>query len=420
MEGKQRIPDALQSHAVSRRDFLRFCTAMSAALALPAESEQLIVHALESADRLPVIWLHAQECTGDSESLLRSGDPDITDILLDVVSLEYHDTVMVDSGLHAEEKMHAAMERYGGGYVLVVEGSIPTGENAHYCIVGGRTMEQILLEAAEGAAAIVCVGACAAWGGWPSSRPNPTGAKGVSSIVQGKPIINLTGCPHNGQVFAATIVHYLTFGRLPDTDSVGRPLFAHGKRIHDNCERRAHFDAGQFVEHWGDEGHRLGWCLYKMGCKGPQAYYNCPTIRWNDGTSWPVMAGHGCIACASVNFWDDMTPFYKRLPDVNVIGVEDTIDRLGVGAMALTLGAIALHAVGTSFWKRRRSVSEAAASDSHQAADMLPPAYPNDVNAVPPVQSEPDAGNTAFSDVVDEEGPSQTAADDSPRGEQES
>lgn len=415
MEDRQSVSSALAARSVSRRDFLRFCTAMTAALALPAESQSLIVHALESADRLPVIWIHGQECTADSESLLRAGDPDITDILLDVVSLEYHDTVMVDSGMQAEEKMAAAIERYHGGYLLVVEGSIPTGENAHYCVAAGRTTEQILLEAAEGAAAVVCVGACAAWGGWPSSRPNPTGAKGVASIVKGKPIINLTGCPHNGQVFAATIVHYLTFGRLPETDSVGRPLFAHGKRIHDNCERRAHFDAGQFVEHWGDEGHRIGWCLYKMGCKGPQAYYNCPTIRWNDGTSWPVMAGHGCVACASVNFWDDMTPFYKRLPDVDIIGVEDTIDRLGVGAMALTLGAIALHAVGTTVWKRRQSVAATRSHEDDFTPHVLPPAYPTDVGAKDSTILEP----PAYPEASDDKGARRNSPESTAPGKQE-
>ncbi len=55
---------------------------------------------------------------------------------------------------------------------------------------------------------------------------------------------------------------------------------------------------------WGDEGHRKGWCLYKMGCKGPVATFNCPTVRWNDGTNWPVGAGHPCIACAAPNFFE--------------------------------------------------------------------------------------------------------------------
>ena len=116
---------------------------------------------------------------------------------------------------------------------------------------------------------------------------------------------------------------------MPALDQYNRPLFAYGDIIHDQCERRAHYDAGRFVEEWGDEGHRKGYCLYKMGCKGPEATYNCPTVRWNDGTSWPVKAGHGCIACASHRFWDTKSPFYKRLPSVPGFGVDVTADEIG-------------------------------------------------------------------------------------------
>jgi hydrogenase small subunit len=308
--------------------------------------------------------------------------------------MEYMSTIMADAGDHAEARLAAAMERYAGRYIVVQEGSIPTGPNAHYCTVAGRTSEQILREVAVNAAGIICTGACASWGGWPASRPNPTGAEPVHRIISGKPIVNLTGCPHNGQVFAATIVHYLTFGRLPDTDAVGRPLFAHGKRIHDNCERRTHFDAGQFVENWGDQGHRAGWCLYKMGCKGPQAFYNCPVIRWNDGTSWPVMSGHGCIACASVGFWDDMSPFYERLPDVSVVAVEDTVDKVGAGLLALTLGAIGVHALGTAVWRRERDRRFPETSPSvPRSTEPRPPAYP-DLAAEDEARREQSEGRT--------------------------
>ena len=115
-------------------------------------------------------------------------------------------------------------------------------------------------------------------------------------------------------IVTATIVHYLTFGSFPQLDHRKRPLFAYGMRIHDKCERRANFDAGQFVRQWGDEGHRKGWCLYEMGCKGPEAHFNCPSVRWNEHTSWPVKAGHGCIACAADYNWDKMSPMYARLP----------------------------------------------------------------------------------------------------------
>ena len=139
--------------------------------------------------------------------------------------------------------------------------------------------------------------------------------------------------------------------RLPATDRLGRPLFAYGKRIHDNCERRSHFDAGQYAEAFGDEGHRKGFCLYKLGCKGPETFHNCPTIRYNEGTSWPVMAGHGCIGCAEPGFWDTMTPFYRRLPQVPGFGVEVTADQIGVGLAVGTAAAFAAHGVASAFRK---------------------------------------------------------------------
>jgi hydrogenase small subunit len=148
------------------------------------------------------------------------------------------------------------------------------------------------------------VGNCATFGGIPAARPNPTGAVQVNELVTDKPVLNLSGCPYNVVNLTATVVHFLTFGELPAMDSLGRPLFAYGARIHDNCERRGHFDAGEFVVAWGDEGHRKGWCLYKMGCKGPVSFHNCPAVRWNDGTNWPVKSGHGCIACSEPGFWD--------------------------------------------------------------------------------------------------------------------
>jgi hydrogenase small subunit len=123
-------------------------------------------------------------------------------------------------------------------------------------------------------------------------------------IVKDKPVINLPGCPVNGENITATIAHFLTFGELPATDDLHRPLFAYGALIHDNCPRRAHFDRGEFVREWGDEGHKKGWCLYKMGCKGPVTHANCPLILWNDGTSWPIGSGHPCIGCTEPDFWD--------------------------------------------------------------------------------------------------------------------
>ena len=148
-------------------------------------------------------------------------------------------------------------------------------------------------------AAIVAIGSCAAWGGIPASDPNPTGAKAVTEIIQGRTIVNIPGCPPNPYNFLSTVLHYITFGELPALDEQGRPKFAYGQLIHENCERRPHFDAGRFATEFGDLGHRKGWCLYKLGCKGPETYANCPAILYGDvgSGSWPVGTGHPCFGC---------------------------------------------------------------------------------------------------------------------------
>jgi hydrogenase small subunit len=311
-----------------------------------------IARALEEVQRPVAVWLEFQDCAADTEAFLRASNPDVATIILELISLNYHETIMAAAGHQAEEALYDTVNGMPGQYLTVVEGSIPTKDGGVYCCIAGRTARDIVQEVAGNSAAVITVGACASWGGWPSSRPDPTGASGVADVVRGVPIIKLTGCPHNSVNSVATIVHYLTFNTLPDTDHLGRPLFAYGKRIHDNCERRGHFDAGQYVEAWGDEGHRAGWCLYKMGCKGPQTYMNCPTVRYNDGTNWPIGAGHGCVGCAEFDFWDNMTPFYRRLPDVPGFGVEVTADRVGLAVAGLTLAGIGAHAIGSTIRNR--------------------------------------------------------------------
>jgi hydrogenase small subunit len=337
--------DTLAKKGVSRRDFMKFCSAMAAALALPAAYGTKIAEAIEKTTKPSVVWLEMQACTGDTESLLRASKPTVGELVLDIISHDYHETVMAAAGSQAEKSLYDVVRNEKGKYIAIVEGSIPAGENGIYCCIGGRSALDIAKDVCGNAAATIAVGNCAWDGGWPAAQPNPTGAMGVKDAVPGIALVNLPGCPMNVENLTAVIVHYLTFKTLPATDSMGRPLFAYGKRIHDNCERRSHFDAGQFVRQWGDEGHRQGWCLYEMGCKGPETFHNCPTVRWNEGTNWPIGSGHGCIGCAAPHFWDKMSPFYKRLPKVPGFGVESTADKVGLGLAAATAAGLAAHGV---------------------------------------------------------------------------
>ena len=93
------------------------------------------------------------------------------------------------------------------------------------------------------------------------------------------------------------------------------------------------------------DSNRTGYCLYTMGCKGPVTYQNCPQIRWNEGTNWPIGCGHPCIGCAEPDFWDKMTPFYQHLPNVPGFGRAANLDRVGLWATAGVAAAFATHGV---------------------------------------------------------------------------
>jgi hydrogenase small subunit len=284
---------------LNRRDFLKFCTGVAATLGLSPAFGIEIANAATNGKRPPVIWLSAQECTGCTESLLRAHHPTIEHLILDLISLDYHEALCAGAGHQAEAFKHASMKENWGNYVLVVDGSIPTKDGGVYCMVAGKPIVEILKETAAGAAAIIGIGSCASWGGIPSSSPNPTGAKPVHEIIKDKPVVNIPGCPPNSYNFLSTVLYYVTFGKLPELDDQMRPKFAYGRLIHENCERRPHFDAGRFALEFGDAGHRQGWCLYKIGCKGPETYGNCPAALFNDigPGAWPVGTGHPCFGC---------------------------------------------------------------------------------------------------------------------------
>ncbi|MEW5959499.1 MAG: hydrogenase small subunit [Chloroflexota bacterium] len=321
---KETIYEHLHRAGFSRRDFIKVCGALAGLMGLrqapPVEAgglpgrlacmapestpTQWVARALESRPRLPVIWLELQSCTGCSEALTRSHAPTMVDLVLNKISLEYHETLSAAAGFQAEEHKAEIMRQYAGQYLLLVEGSIPTGPEAKYCAIGGRTAEDILTEAAAGAAAIIATGNCAAFGGVPRAGPNPTGAKGMADIITDKPVVNIPGCPAIPAVTAGTLVHYLVFGNFPELDNLHRPKTFYAQTIHDRCLRRPFYDAGKFANSFDDEGARRGWCLYKLGCKGPITYNACAGIKWEAGLSFPIQSGHPCLGCSEPNFWD--------------------------------------------------------------------------------------------------------------------
>ncbi|MGE4558855.1 MAG: hydrogenase small subunit, partial [Desulfobulbus sp.] len=260
-----------------------------------------IAEAVTSPKRPPVIWLSGQECTGCVESLLRTGHPSIETLIFDLISLEYSETLNAGSGHQAEEARAKSIEANKGKFILVVDGAIPVKEKGIYCQIAGKPVLDILNETAPLAAAVIAIGSCAAWGGVAAADPNPTGATPVHEVLKPKgiPVVNIPGCPPNPYNFLSTVIHFLTFNKLPALDEKGRPKFAYSRLIHENCERRPHFDAGRFAEEFGDAGHRQGYCLYKLGCKGPETYNNCSSLPFNDTPGcWPVATGSPCFGCS--------------------------------------------------------------------------------------------------------------------------
>lgn len=336
---------------ISRRDFLKFCTTMGAWLGLESSGVAQVVKALETKPRLPIIWLHLQECTCCSESFIRSAHPVLATLLFDKISLDYTETLMAAAGHQAEACKADTMKKYHGEYILMIEGSIPV-KNEAYCCIGGQSARQIVEEAAEGAKAVIAWGNCASAGCVQAANPNPTGARPVHKIIKGKPIINVQGCPPIAEVMAGVVVHILSFGTIPQLDGLGRPKAFYSRRVHDTCYRRANFDAGLFVESFDDENAKRGYCLYKVGCKGPNTYNSCGIIKWNEGVSYPIQSGHPCIGCSEADFWDN-TPFYKHIPDATGFGIEATADQIGLAIGAATVAGIAVHAVATNIRKKK-------------------------------------------------------------------
>ncbi|MCC6130149.1 MAG: hydrogenase small subunit [Acidobacteria bacterium] len=347
------IWEQAQVRGVSRRDFLRFCGWMAAAAGIETSALGAVVKALDTKPRLPVVWFHFQECTCCSESFIRSSHPIVSDIVLDKISLDYTETLQAAAGKQAEEALHATMTKYKGQYLMLVEGSVPTGEGGIYCCIAGRSAMDILQEAAKDAKAIVAWGSCASNGCIQAANPNPTGATPIHKLVEGKPVINVPGCPPIAEVMAGTVVHLLTFDRIPHLDGLGRPKAFYSRRVHDTCYRRPNYDAGLFVDSFDDENAKRGYCLYKVGCRGPVTYNSCGIIRWNDGVSYPIQSGHGCIGCSEAKFWDN-GPFYQHLAAFPGFGIEKTADDIGVAMGAVTAVGIAAHAVTTNFRKRKQ------------------------------------------------------------------
>lgn len=348
--GPVTVGEGLRQRGISRRDFLRFCGGLTAMLSLPPDAAAEIAAALSRASRPSVIWLSFQECTGCTEALTRSHSPSLETLIFDLISLDYHHTLQAASGNAAEQARAEAMKANKGRYLVIVDGSLPLG-NPGYSTIAGVSNLDTLNEVVAGAAAVIAMGTCAAYGGLPAASPNPTGAVAVRDLVKDKPVVNVPGCPPIPVVMTGVIAHYLAFGALPELDSLGRPKAFYGETIHDRCYRRPFYDQGKFAESFDDEGARRGWCLFKLGCKGPVTYNACATTKWNGGVSFPIQSGHGCIGCSEPRFWD-MGGLYQPLS-------QPTFGTAKVATAAMAAGAVAGSVIA---WHNRGKKRDALAA----------------------------------------------------------
>jgi hydrogenase small subunit len=340
-----RIEEFLASgdEGLERRGFLKVVSAAAAAVGLPAAAAATISKAVAGGLKPSVIWLHFQECTGCTESLLRTSHPDVAKLILDLISLDYHETLFAAAGHQAEAALHEAMEKNAGKYVCIIEGAIPMKDDGIYCMIAGKTAKQMATEVAEKAAAVIAIGSCASWGGVPSADPNPTGSTGAPEVLKGKTVVTIPGCPANPMNLLGTVLQFATFGTLPELDELGRPKFAYGRTIHEHCPRRAHFDAGRFAQQYGDPGHRLGYCLYKLGCKGPATHANCSTLHFNETVdAWPIGVGHPCFGCTEQKLGFRVA--LHQTVDIDRPTPPDSYP--AVGAKQNTVGAIATGIAG--------------------------------------------------------------------------
>lgn len=345
----------LARRGVSRRSFLKLCTAAAVAIGLDFRAGRRMARAAAAAvGKKPVVWMQGQGCTGCSESLLSSLDPNPAAIVLDLLSVRYHPTIMAGAGQVAQHAWEEAVRQ--GGYILVLEGAIPLAD-PRFCLVEGRPFSELFAEAAEKAEVVVAAGSCAAYGGIPAA--GITGASGAQAVVKGKPVINLPSCPVKVNRLLGTVLYYLSFKEAPPLDDYGRPIPYYGRFLqHDSCPRRGHYERGEFLKDWNDPA-TADWCLLYKGCKGPFTYTDCPRIWWNDGVNYCIRAGSPCSGCTQPEFYAKFTPLYAKqenMPEPGLFGLSAATVAKGVAGLAAA--AVAAHAVARAAAGRQKGGKE--------------------------------------------------------------
>lgn len=348
----------LDARGVSRRTFLKFCGAIAVMAGLGKAAAPDVAQALEkstSGKLLPVVWLELASCSGCTESTAQVTTPDIASVVLELISLNYSETLSAAAGVSLDKARTDTIA--AGGYVAVIEGAVVRGWDGNGLRIGGMKGTDLVKETCEKADAVIAVGSCAVDGGWQAGYPNPADCCGVTEFLKAEgisvPIINIPTCPVNPDWLVAVLVDYIMLGKLPELDDKNMPSLIFGESIHDNCPRRGHFENGEFVYQFGSVEEEKGYCLYAVGCKGPQTYAKCPITRWNESISWCVEAGSPCIGCANAdptrttrNWVDTMTPFLKRQRNMRIGDLYFQAAPVAATVTGIVAAALVCHGFG--------------------------------------------------------------------------
>ena len=365
MDNKATVPEfqgMLESRGVSRRSFMKLCGTLAVMVGLGEAAAPRVAQALEESvigasqgDLYPVIWIEGASCTGCTEAFAQIDAPDPASIVLEMISLNYSETLSAAAGWSMEEAKEQTIA--AGNYILIYEGAVLNGWDGNALRIAGKTGNEHLIEAAEKANAVVALGSCAVNGGWMAAHPNPSNAQGVQQFLKAQgietPVINIPGCPPNPEWLCAILVEVLLLNKLPELNAENKPAQIFGQTIHDNYQRRGHFENGEFVYQFGSPEEAKGYCLYPLGCRGPQTKANCGVVRYNHRRSWCIEAGAPCIGCCEANpenpgqNWVEVNaPFLKRHRDLRIGDFMVQPGTIALGLTGIVAAALVVHGFG--------------------------------------------------------------------------
>ena len=320
-------------------------------------------HAWAERQLIHVVWLtNGLSCDGDSVALTAATSPSIEDLLRGVLPgvprmVFYNAMLAFESGSDFIRSFERAAAGELDPFVLVLEGSVPNEQlsgEGHWSGFGinpidGQpiTLDEWIDRLAPRAAAVLALGTCAAYGGIPAMRGNPTGAMGLRDYLghtwtsrRGIPIVNLPGCPVQPDSITETLLqlalHIAGSGPMIELDEQGRPRSLFERTVQEGCERAGFGESGEFAQTPADSRG----CLVKLGCKGPVVKCNVPIRGWVGGVGGCPNVGGICIACTMPGFPDRFMPFMEAttLAKISAHG-----RRFAYGALLRRLRTVAIE-----------------------------------------------------------------------------